>query len=180
MTGLRAGSLLSALAAISQRTARPKVHNEARVPFKLRAVDPTYRTTVPADTRLDTWHMSVTSLRSKAAESAAEPPGSDAPARRPASEAELALIFKQLADPTRLRILMELVRQSESNVSQLCEVLQQSQPLVSHHLALLRMAKLVAVRKSGKNHFYSIRRDQFQFLVDELFRQIWPRDEQPS
>ena len=93
------------------------------------------------------------------------------------SAIRLAMILKQLADPTRLEILMELCRNGESNVSTLCRMTGQSQPLVSHHLSLLRLAQLVRVRKSGKHHFYSIRSEQFQVLVDQLFRRILAVDE---
>lgn len=87
-------------------------------------------------------------------------------------EHDLVEIFKQLADGTRLKVLLMLMRESELNVSTLCKRLDHSQPAVSHHLALLRMAGLVQARRSGKNIFYSIRRERFHFLMDLLFRAI--------
>ena len=51
---------------------------------------------------------------------------------------ELAQVFKLLSDETRLRILfyLALSPQGELHVTDLCQRLGQSQPAVSHHLAL--------------------------------------------
>lgn len=38
----------------------------------------------------------------------------------------------------------------------LCEQLAQSQPAVSHHLALLRHGGIISPRRQGKNNFYSL------------------------
>ena len=58
-------------------------------------------------------------------------------------EKDLVQVFKLLADETRLKILFFLGREKELHVSALCERLGQSQPAVSHHLALLRVAGLI-------------------------------------
>ena len=47
---------------------------------------------------------------------------------------ELVRWFKLLADETRLRILFFLLEKRELNVRTLCEMLELSQPAVSHHL----------------------------------------------
>jgi DNA-binding transcriptional ArsR family regulator len=44
----------------------------------------------------------------------------------------------------------------ERHVGSLCDDLAQSQPAVSHHLALLRHGGLIAPRRQGKNNFYSL------------------------
>lgn len=87
-------------------------------------------------------------------------------------EKDLVQVFKLLADETRLRILMYLVRNNELHVSALCELLGQSQPAVSHHLALLRVAGLIEARRDGKHNFYSVRQDHFHRLMGELFHNI--------
>ena len=51
--------------------------------------------------------------------------------------------FKLLADETRLRLIILLLKNQEMNVRSLCDALGQSQPAVSHHLALLRVAGFV-------------------------------------
>jgi len=66
----------------------------------------------------------------------------------------LTQTFKLLADESRLRILLTLAREGETHVSALCQMLGQSQPAVSHHLTLLRMAGLVGFRREGKFNFY--------------------------
>lgn len=85
---------------------------------------------------------------------------------------DLVKMFKLLSDETRLRVLMYLYRETELHVSALCERLQQSQPAVSHHLALLREAGLIGCRRDGKHNFYSIRQTHFHRVVAQLFQNI--------
>lgn len=87
-------------------------------------------------------------------------------------EKDLTQIFKLLSDETRLRILMYLIREGELHVTALCERLEQSQPAVSHHLALLRVAGLIEARRDGKHNFYSVRRSYFHRIMAELFASI--------
>lgn len=70
----------------------------------------------------------------------------------------LAGLLKLLADDHRLAIIELLKSQPELNVGEFCEMLSQSQPAVSHHLAQLRRAGLLESRRSGKHRFYRIRR----------------------
>jgi ArsR family transcriptional regulator len=67
---------------------------------------------------------------------------------------------------------MYLYREGELHVSALCERLQQSQPAVSHHLALLRTAGLIGCRRDGKHNFYSILQTHFHQVVAALFQTI--------
>lgn len=57
-------------------------------------------------------------------------------------------IFRALADPTRIRILL-LVRRMELAVGELADVLGQSQPRVSRHIRILEQAGLVKRAKEG-------------------------------
>jgi ArsR family transcriptional regulator len=70
-------------------------------------------------------------------------------------------VMRLLADPTRLRVL-NMLRQSELNVSAMCDQLDLAQPTVSHHLGLLRSMGLVNTRRDGKQVFYSLNRDTVQ------------------
>jgi DNA-binding transcriptional ArsR family regulator len=63
---------------------------------------------------------------------------------------DLVQCFKLFADETRLRILHYLMQQKEMHVRALCTLLEQSQPAVSHHLALLRVAGFIDSRRDGK------------------------------
>ena len=82
---------------------------------------------------------------------------------------DLAQVFKLMSDETRLRILLYLAQNSELHVTDLCNRLGQSQPAVSHHLALLRVSGLIESRREGKHNFYSVRGDHFGDLLVELF-----------
>lgn len=82
---------------------------------------------------------------------------------------DLVKLFKLLSDETRLRILYYLTQRSELHVRALCELLHESQPAVSHHLALLRVAGLIERRRQGKHNFYGLKTRQFSTLLDMLF-----------
>jgi ArsR family transcriptional regulator, arsenate/arsenite/antimonite-responsive transcriptional repressor len=83
--------------------------------------------------------------------------------------AELAHLCKMLADSNRLRIIFFLLNEDELNVTEFCNRLDQSQPAVSHHLALLKQAGILKVRRDGKHNFYSVCRDRFQGVIVQLF-----------
>ena len=83
--------------------------------------------------------------------------------------AGLTQVFKLLADESRLRILLTLAREGEMHVSALCQMLGQSQPAVSHHLTLLRMAGLVGFRRDGKFNYYRLDAVNLGDLLDRLF-----------
>ena len=68
-------------------------------------------------------------------------------------------LFAALADPTRLRLL-NLMDGREVCVCYFVEILKQSQPKVSRHLAYLRKAGIVSVRREGKWMHYSIRKPE--------------------
>jgi len=81
----------------------------------------------------------------------------------------LVQLFKLLADETRLRILYYLMQQDELNVRTLCRLLGQSQPAVSHHLALLRVAGIIECRRDGKHNFYHLVPKRCQAYLDVVF-----------
>jgi len=87
----------------------------------------------------------------------------------PQLEKDLVQSFKLLADETRLRILFYLLDSGELHVTALCDRLKQSQPAVSHHLALMRVAGLIEARRDGKHNYYSIRSIHFYRLLSEFF-----------
>ena len=74
---------------------------------------------------------------------------------------EMETAFMALADKTRLRLL-NLMADSEVCVCFFTQVLGDSQPKISRHLAYLRNADLVEARRDGKWMHYSIK---------------WPEDE---
>jgi DNA-binding transcriptional ArsR family regulator len=66
-----------------------------------------------------------------------------------------SMLLKHVSDPTRLQVIMTL-SEGERHVGALCAQLNQSQPAVSHHLALLRHGGIIIPRRQGKNNFYGL------------------------
>lgn len=81
---------------------------------------------------------------------------------------ELVEFFKVLSDETRLKILQYLAHTPELHVRALCELLKQSQPAVSHHLALLRMVGLIECRRDGKHNYYHLVPSRFREVQETL------------
>ncbi|WP_429653439.1 ArsR/SmtB family transcription factor [Achromobacter xylosoxidans] len=78
------------------------------------------------------------------------------PLELPHSEvAVVAQTFHLLGDPSRLRILLQCMR-GATPVGDIAENLDLSQSLVSHHLRLLRGARLVRGERRVKQVFYEI------------------------
>jgi DNA-binding transcriptional ArsR family regulator len=69
--------------------------------------------------------------------------------------AQVAEIFKALADPTRVRILHALSH-AELCVGDLAAVLEMTESAVSHQLRLLRGLRVVRARREGKQVFYAL------------------------
>lgn len=68
-------------------------------------------------------------------------------------------IFSALGEETRLRIYF-LCKEAELTLTDLCQVLGQSQPRVSRHLRILRQAGLVEKHAVGQNKFFrALRRE---------------------
>src|SRR5215211_7496370 len=68
---------------------------------------------------------------------------------------DMETFFLALADKTRLRLL-NLMREDEICVCYFTEVLGESQPKISRHLAYLRNAGIVSARRDGKWMHYAI------------------------
>ena len=68
--------------------------------------------------------------------------------------AQLADLFHLLGDPTRLRIVLACLDQPTA-VGEIAGGLDLSSSLVSHHLRLLRAARIVKAERQGKQVFYS-------------------------
>lgn len=66
-----------------------------------------------------------------------------------------SILLKQASDPTRLQIIL-MLSEGERHVGSLGDDLNQSQPAISHHLALLRHGGIIAPRRQGKNNFYAL------------------------
>jgi len=77
-------------------------------------------------------------------------------------------LFRALADPTRRAIFERLVRDGEQSVHALTDQSGVSQPMVSKHLAALKVAGLVSDRRDGRETHYSARPQSLGPLIDWL------------
>jgi DNA-binding transcriptional ArsR family regulator len=73
----------------------------------------------------------------------------------PADVEAVAEVFKLLGDPTRVRLLDALAL-GERCVCDLAELLGLTESAVSHQLRLLRAARLVRVRRAGRQAYYCL------------------------
>ena len=86
---------------------------------------------------------------------------------------QVAEIFKQISDGSRLRILW-LLCHCEECVSNIAAAMDMSDPAVSHHLKLLRKSGLIQSRRDGKEVYYKLADTEQAQLVhhvcEEMFR----------
>ncbi|KQV90810.1 ArsR family transcriptional regulator [Massilia sp. Root351] len=93
------------------------------------------------------------------------PPESDA------SIAQLADLFHLLGDPTRLRIVLACVAAPVA-VGDIAAALQLSSSLVSHHLRLLRAARIVKSERLGKQVFYAAADAHISGVLHDMLEHI--------
>lgn len=75
------------------------------------------------------------------------------------------IVFKALNDPTRREIL-ELLQEKDMTAGEIADKFHISFPSISHHLDLLKQAKLVIAEKEGQFVFYSLNTT----VVDDLLK----------
>ncbi|WP_018342137.1 ArsR/SmtB family transcription factor [Cytophaga aurantiaca] len=68
-----------------------------------------------------------------------------------------AYILKTIAHPLRLSIIEHLTIKEELSVTQICELLNAEQSLISHHLQNLKLKGLLVSRKAGVSIIYSLK-----------------------
>lgn len=88
-------------------------------------------------------------------------------ARMPQEEQlyDLADLYKNFADSTRIRILYAL-RESEMCVCDIAELLGMTQSAISHQLRILKQARLVKNRRNGRVIFYSLADAHVDGIID--------------
>jgi len=90
------------------------------------------------------------------------------------SLSDMEKLFAALADKTRLRLL-NLIRDEEVCVCFFVEVLAESQPKISRHLAYLRKAELVTARREGKWMHYKItppENENLRIVLNETIKSL--------
>jgi ArsR family transcriptional regulator, lead/cadmium/zinc/bismuth-responsive transcriptional repressor len=84
---------------------------------------------------------------------------------------ELELIFKMMADTTRLRIFEILFDQALS-VNEIVDKLGISQSAISHQLAQLRKVKLVSADRVGQSMIYRLKDDHVKMIFNQALDHI--------
>ena len=89
----------------------------------------------------------------------------------PGAVEELADLFHLLGDATRLRIVLACLAQPTA-VGDIAASLDLSSSLVSHHLRLLRAARIVKAERQGKQVFSSAADAHISSLLANMFEHI--------
>ena len=84
-------------------------------------------------------------------------------------------VFKALSDPTRRAIFEHLSREGEQTVHALTYRAGVSQPAVSKHLRVLKLASLVRDRREGRETHYSAQPQALAPVADwvNLYGSFW-------
>lgn len=84
---------------------------------------------------------------------------------------DTAELLKVFGDPTRIRIIFVLT-QSEMCVCDIASLLGMTQSAISHQLRILKQARLVKARRSGKTIFYSLCDDHVQKILQYAMEHV--------
>ena len=90
--------------------------------------------------------------------------------------AKLADLFHLLGDPTRLSIVLSCL-EAQAAVSEIAERLKISSSLVSHHLRLLRAARIVKSQRVGKQVFYCAADQHISSVLADMLEHVAEPDE---
>ena len=77
------------------------------------------------------------------------------------------IIFKALADPTRLKIL-ECIEEGERCICEIIPYTGKSQPNVSQHLKILKHAGLIKERKDGTRIMIKVSQDKIFDIIKSV------------
>lgn len=84
---------------------------------------------------------------------------------------QLADMFSLLGDVTRLRIVLACLS-GPASVGEIAEKLGVSSSLVSHHLRLLRGARLLRAERRGKQMFYSPLDNHVECVIEDMMTHV--------
>lgn len=85
--------------------------------------------------------------------------------------AELADLFRLMGDATRLRIILSCLA-GPASVGEIAARCGASASLVSHHLRLLRAARLVRGERRGRQIFYSPRDEHVRCVIEDMVAHV--------
>jgi len=78
---------------------------------------------------------------------------------------DLAELFKVFGDSTRIKIIWALF-ESDMSVGDIANLLNMTQSAISHQLRVLKNARLVKYKKSGKTVIYSLNDDHIKKIFE--------------
>ena len=78
---------------------------------------------------------------------------------------DVAELFKNFSDSTRIRILYSLINK-ERSVNEIAELLNMNQSAISHQLRILKNSKLIRNRRDGKTVYYSLDDDHVYNIIE--------------
>lgn len=88
----------------------------------------------------------------------------------------LAETFRLLGEPTRLKILFFCLNEAKP-VGEIAAKLDVSQTLVSHHLRLLRGARLVKSKRQAKQVFYTLSDGHVRDMLSDMAHHIHEKED---
>ncbi len=88
---------------------------------------------------------------------------------------ELAEMFRLMSDPTRLRIILACL-DAPAAVGEMAERLGLSSSLVSHHLRLLRAARLLGAERRGRQVFYVVGDLHIRSMLSDMVDHVAEED----
>lgn len=77
---------------------------------------------------------------------------------------DVAELFKNFSDSTRIRILYSLI-DNERSVTEISKLLNMNQSAISHQLRILKNSKLIKNRRQGKTIYYSLDDDHVYNII---------------
>ena len=83
---------------------------------------------------------------------------------------EPAYILKALANEIRLSVITLLSQKEEMTVTEMMNIIECEQSLLSYHLTDMRSKGILKNRRSGKNCFYSIKNERVVQLLNCITR----------
>ncbi len=84
---------------------------------------------------------------------------------------DLAEIFRLMGDPSRLRIILACLKDPVC-VSQIAAQTKLSPSLVSHHLRLLRSARVLKAERQGKQVFYVAADQHVRSVITDMVAHV--------
>lgn len=81
---------------------------------------------------------------------------------------EKAELFKSIAHPVRLCILAMLIKEEQSNVTDIHCCLDVPQPTVSQHLAKLKSAGILSAERNGTEIIYKLKNEEVKKLILQI------------